>query len=235
LVFALFSVPRAFGSSTISQSYERTIYGSKGEVLSYIIDLSIQTEADGTWRNDTRYLGQVTVELNWYNTTLFPYEIWVVFERPTYYSPVGVNCTFQDYNITLAESSSSASWGVVFGTPSLPDSETEVFYEYAPIMPIDVYGISPPFTETLFGNYGFQQPAIYITITNGSVSQPTNQQLASLTSLVQQIENSLGNTQNLVYVLIALIVLLGVINLVLVYSMGESKKPSKIDDTKKTT
>jgi len=87
LVLALSStcIMRVSGSSTISQSYEHTMYMSTSQgtlsLFTYRAGISIQTEPDGSWKENSRYEGVFSVQLEWYDSKLFPYGISIVFSN----------------------------------------------------------------------------------------------------------------------------------------------------------
>jgi len=228
----LFSNPKAFGSSTISQSYKDSLFLPSGkemlELFRYQIDLAIQTEPDETWRNNTAYEGRVLIGLDWYNPALFPYGICVKFWVPeqSFPSSWGVNWTFSNHNITLDSALGGKGWwGIRFETPSLHEGESETF-SYEPRYSYTVYNASSWIGSPApyVGQSNFDQPTIYITIAD-STRAPTyqqvadlNQQVANLDQQVVNLKGSLVNTQNLVYVLIVLVAVSIVVNVVLGHS-----------------
>ena len=226
LTTSLFLAPKASCSSTISRTYERTLYLPSGkemlEMVRFRIDLSIETEADETWRNNSRYHGLAFFELDWYNPTLFPNGVNLVFEQPEIFS-ASVNCTFAGGNLTL----SSAGFPSVYWNIDFDVTGTETF-RYSTFIFYTVYNSSfwsPPYGPTVGRTY-FAQPAIYITIADEK-APPTYQQVASLNQDIENLGNSLLSMQTLVYVLIAL----SAASIGAVAFLGYSVKKSKRSDT----
>lgn len=232
LVINVFFAQRGNCSSTINQSYERTIYLPRGkealELFRFRISLSIQTEPDETWRQNKRYYGMIIIELDWYDPSLFPNGICVVFEKPEIYS-AGVNCTFiaggiyWNDNITLSSSGFTSNyWNIYFDTPSYYYTDT---FRYACFIFYTIYNStswSPPYGPTVARSY-FEQPAIYITISPEELL-PTYQQINSLNQEIKDLKISLTSMQNLIYVLIALFAVSLVINSLLGYSIKRLKR-----------
>lgn len=81
------NIAEVFGSSTIFQCYDETVYmesPTTHEMLALFtirVGISIQTEPDGTWKENSTYRGEISVTLEWYNSKLFPYGICLEFPK----------------------------------------------------------------------------------------------------------------------------------------------------------
>ena len=107
LILALSStcIVRGSGSSTISQSYEHTVYmpTSQGtlSLFTYRVGISIQTEPDGSWKENSHYEGIFSVQLEWYEGKLFPYGISILFPNNSLSLPGGYSYGSDVLNETI--------------------------------------------------------------------------------------------------------------------------------------
>ncbi len=56
-------------------------------MFTYRVGISIQTEPDGSWKENSHYEGIFSVQLEWYDSKLFPYGISIVFSNQSLFLP----------------------------------------------------------------------------------------------------------------------------------------------------
>ena len=232
LLIGSFSIPRAYCSSTISESYEFSEGKEIGHEFDwwfrYKIYLSIQTEPDGTWRENKYYRGEIIVRLDWYNPELFPEGIVLVFYAPSgfydiYLPPGGVNCTgLKGVNATLDSSTVILGyWKLVFFTPE--ERGTRVFIAQADIFSIVYNGTSSWLDRPSLYTFPCSLPEVYITLTDEEMT-PLYQQNTWLNQRIENMENSLTNMQYLAYLLVALLAVSIAVNAFFGYSIKKAKR-----------
>jgi len=197
-----------YGISAVVQSYEESIYGhARGdnrifELARCKIHISIETEPDGTWRNNSRYIGVVSISLVWYNASLFPNGLEVFIQSPSMASVAYVNQTQNVLNRTL-----SSDWGLrnpvsfdfTFDTCDVkypvrePISQSMGYFIYNGTR---LLGETP---ELILSGY-LDLPSIWITI------MPDPQQKLQ-TEIIETLEKRLDSISNLLNYVIILFVI----------------------------
>lgn len=214
------------------------------EVFRYKVDVSIQTEPDGTWRNNTYYEARMVIRLVWYNEEFLPLGITIESSpRISYSAWAWVNYTSWVYNVNITDVGVYpwTTWTARFQTGSLYSGE-EQRVELTPYVDFYVYNGS-------FGTYDFRGPnwwasrlhhtfegqTIYLY---GQAEEPMPASQMDVQNLIEQAEDlieqindinrSLAYMNNLVLILVVLLVSSIIINVALGFFMRRAKKQETI-------
>jgi hypothetical protein len=223
----VYSIPKVFGSSTINQTYEGTFYAMVPsdviEVFRYRIDISIQTEPDGTWRNNSRYKIQIVTTLLWYNKNFLPDGITV--ECSPYIPYIAnINYTTSAYHVNISSTDIYpypwSTWTATFQTGSLYPGEKRVV-EIGPIVDFRVYNgtiyihdfrgpgwWASELTHTFYG------PVTYLYLQAEEPKPSTQSEMENLITRIDDLKESLALTNNLMLILLVLVVIAIAINVV---------------------
>lgn len=222
LAVSVFSVPLAFADSTISRTYERSIYdyssGVYYEALRYRVELSIQTEWDGTWRKGNTYHGTLAFCLDWFSTEHFPRGVTMVVIPPMADPNLVLNITYHEGNLTLFSVTQIQKWEIDFTLGlSGPSNET---YRFRLLYKYYIYNYTIANDLTLIEEGSFIAPDVYLSTPSNYI--PTSQQITDVSSQIQGL-------RDLFYVLIALVTVSIVVQIVQVVrgrSGKENQTPS---------
>lgn len=202
------TIAKVQGMSAIVQSYEESTYmvlknHQTTELLRCKIYISIETENDGSWRNNTQYKGYVNIILDWYDGSLFPNGVSLLIDCPTMaaYFDEYVNQT-PTYPYRVNQTLSSWPWGFVsfdftFKTRELFQG-IPVQQQIIPEMQYDLYNGSNPFPLVYLGSQSWYLPPFWITIMQDS-QQQLQQQLQRDSS---NLQIQLDSLRNLMYVIV---------------------------------
>jgi hypothetical protein len=224
LVALVYSTPKVSGSSTINQTYEETFYAMISrdviEVFRYRIDVSIQTEPEGTWRNNSRYNIQIVTTLIWYNKEFLPTGITV--ECSPYIPSTNINCTTSAYhvNITSEDIYPWSTWTATFQTGSLYSGEKRII-EITPIVNFYVYNGTMYIHDfrglgwwAAYLTHTFHGPVTYLYLQTEEPKSASQSEMENLIARIDDLNKSLALTNNLVLILLALVVIAIAINVV---------------------
>lgn len=202
-------IPKVSSSSTISQSYEDTVYmesSTTHEMLAlfrYKAGLSIQTEPDGTWRGSARYEAIFSIVLDWYDSKLFPYGIRLDFTNLYLlgyaYFPSTINVTvygstgYQNANATVKDIYNYDYWKVRFeiGEASRFQGLTlSGAVQLRPQATYYVYNSTVRDRQLGYGQSFNAQNAIYITVKPEETEQLSESTFEDFSDTIEKTLNS---------------------------------------------
>jgi len=202
-------ITKVHGMSAIVQSYEESTYMEMknhqiAELFRCKIHLSIETENDGSWRNNTEYRGYVRIVLDWYDTSLFPSGVSLLIHCPIMAAYGDYLNQTPTYPYQVNQTLSSYFWGHTsfdfkFKTEELSHG-IPVQQRIDPEMSYHVYNGSTLSDLTSLGSQDWVLPPFWITIMQDS------QQLRQLQEQLQgdssNLQIQLDSLRNLMYVII---------------------------------
>jgi hypothetical protein len=223
MLFASLS-ERVYGISAVVQSYEESSYymdersRQMCELFRVKILISIETESDGTWRNDSFYQGQIDIILDWYNTSLCPRGVSLLIDAPIMTWNLCVNQSIDrkyispyEINKTLISDIGYTRFDFGFQTGSCLKTSVRV----QPSMPYSVYNTSVSFLltdEYRIGSAWWILPDFWITIMTDPQQRLQTEMVAGMenaieTAIVARMEtlekqlDSLNNLLNYIIIL----------------------------------
>jgi hypothetical protein len=239
MLFASLS-ERVYGISAVVQSYEESLYiEMRGdhrifELVRCKIHISIETEPDGTWRNNSRYWGYIKIVLDWYNTSLCPYGISLLIHAPSmaYASPY-VNQSIDgkyvpppEVNKTLISVWGCTGFEFFFKTESCLKESVWV----RPSMLYTVYNATSSFTdEYRIGSSNWELPDFWITIMTDPQQRLQTEMVARMETLEKRLE-FLSNLLN--HIIILFVISIGIYVATSVYFA--TRKPKAKTELKTT-
>lgn len=227
------TIVKVHGMSAIVQSYEESTYMEMknhqiAELVRCKIHISIETEHDGTWRNNTAYNGRVKIILDWYNTSLCPNGVDLLIHCPTMAAfSQYVNQTPArpyDVNTTLRSLVGITFFDFWFKTEDVFRKESvRIFTEMA----YTVYNGS--WSTKKIGSSTWFLPDLWITI----MPNPQQQLQTEIVARMETLEKQLGFLSNLLNHVIILFVV-SIIIYIATSAYIALRKP-KINSELKTT
>jgi hypothetical protein len=212
MLFASLS-ERVYGISAVVQSYEESLYIEMKdhrifELVRCKIHISIETEPDGTWRNNSRYWGYIKIVLDWYNTSLCPHGISLLIHAPfmAYPSPY-VNQSIDGEYVPPHEINKTliGVWGFTRFTFSFKtESCLKESVWVRPSMLYTVYNATSPFTDEyrICSSY-WELPDFWITI----MADPQQRLQTEMVARMETLEKRLEFLSNLLNHIITLFVI----------------------------
>lgn len=208
---------RVFAFSTVSYSTEETFYFMIAhhvyEVFRYKAYISIETELDGSWENNTQYNVEVYFKLLWYNESFCPHGIkiecapWFYIYRDGDGVLQYVNLTREPQPFTITDYYEHYVWRFEIQTSSFPSKITA---QIDSGIEFSVFNGSSTFRNLDWGAiylYGhFKAPSTYIICKQSEIS--IQNELQNLQRDVNSLEVELNNIRNSMYVLILTTIIL---------------------------
>jgi hypothetical protein len=213
VVLILFALSeKVYGASAIVQSYEESTYIEMRnhrifEIVRCKIHISIETEPDGTWRNNTSYHGRVQITLVWYNASLCPNGVDILINCPLMafqYDCVNQTPARPQYvNRTLHSWDPFCWFDFLFKTG---DINTKENVRLSTQMEYFVYNGTYPYVEkpsSIDGGIWFL-PDLWITIMPDPQQRLQAEMIAEITAIKENLESRLEYLINLLNYIIIL-------------------------------
>jgi hypothetical protein len=198
---------KVYGVSAIAQSYEESIYkeinGNVFELARCEIHISIETESDGTWRNNSKYRGIVSISLVWYNASLFPKGLELFLRSPAMATGIlYVKQTQNVFNGTLSPSRGLRREPVLFDfTFETYDVEYPVRQYISQSLMYEVINYSQPYKMLILTGV-LDLPSMWITI----MPDPQQKLQTEIIETIETLEKRLDSISNLLNCVIILFV-----------------------------
>jgi hypothetical protein len=198
---------KVYGVSAIAQSYEESIYkeinGNVFELARCEIHISIETESDGTWRNNSKYRGIVSISLVWYNASLFPKGLELFLRSPAMATGIlYVKQTQNVFNGTLSPSRGLRREPVLFDfTFETYDVKYPVRQYISQSLMYEVINYSQPYKMLILTGV-LDLPSVWITI----MPDPQQKLQTEIIETIETLEKRLDSISNLLNYVIILVV-----------------------------
>jgi hypothetical protein len=210
MLFASLS-ERVYGISAVVQSYEESSYymdersRQMCELFRVKILISIETEPDGTWRNNTLYEGYIKIVLDWYNVSLCPNGVALIICSPSmaYWSPYvnqSINGKYAHPNTVNTTLYIDAFFAFTFETSDVLKKSVKII----PEMLYTAYNRTEPWTDwDILAMGWWKLPDFWITI----MPDPQQRLQTEMIARMETLENRLEFLSNLLNNVIILFVI----------------------------